>query len=372
MRIGLVGGVFGEVRQSQIRRSTPETVLAAALRSRGHDVRTYSHYERVDTNLVDVVHVHHMSFGALAMAFDRSDVPFVYTHHVPFAHSRDASGFALPLSKRLAQRLVFSRADASIALSTTEAEYQESCFHLDGTRLHVIPNGQDAGMFRYGRRNAAGRDGTWRLLYVGQLNSNKRIDVLLRALAVLPSNVLLDLVYHIGQLEQDLRRLAASLGLDGRVRFVGPLAPPQLCDAYQRCDVFVLPSRAESLPTVLIEAMLCGTPVVATDVGGVRDELGPFGQVVPANRPDDLAQAIERVLGAYSSFSTQGRAMSEYAHSAFSVDSMADRHVELYARLADERAVRRHGHALDRAASRIGGSTVRMLTRRGISEWVRI
>ena len=138
-----------------------------------------------------------------------------------------------------------------------------------------------------------------------------------------------------------MRKLASVLGLEQRVHFLDAKSPQELAPLYQNADVFVLPSSAEALPSVVTEAMLCGTPVVATDVGGVREQLAGYGTCVSPGDPAELASAISYVLEHYDRFAAQGARTSAYARERFSVDRMVDNHLELYADLLKRRAPRR-------------------------------
>jgi glycosyltransferase involved in cell wall biosynthesis len=159
----------------------------------------------------------------------------------------------------------------------------------------------------------------------------------------------LDLVYHNPELQVPLRSLAASLGLLGRVRFLGAKTPSELAAFYQQADLFVLPSGAEALPSTITEAMLCGAPVVATDVGGIREQLAGYGLLVRPGNSAELAAAIGSVLNRYEHFADRGEEMSRSARERFSVDAMIDRHVELYADLLARKGPRRR-HAELRTA----------------------
>src|SRR5438309_821032 len=128
MKICLIGGIYrkGGARKDYIKIS-PETVLEAGLRSAGHEVTALSHYDEGGFDAFDLVHVHHLSWGATRLAADSSRVPFVFTAH-------DATlmcGFDQPLSRRAAMRYVFSRADAVVALSELEADFQRRAYRLD-------------------------------------------------------------------------------------------------------------------------------------------------------------------------------------------------------------------------------------------------
>jgi teichuronic acid biosynthesis glycosyltransferase TuaC len=143
------------------------------------------------------------------------------------------------------------------------------------------------------------------LLWIGQMVNVKAPERLLLAAA--------DLVGEFPDLTVVLvgdgpRRAALQREVDGtpalrnRVRFTGAVANATLPDWYRAADLFVLPSRSEGVPTVLLEAMACGLPFVASDVGSIRDLL-PFGesQVVPEGNIPALAGAIMAALRASAS-----------------------------------------------------------------------
>jgi glycosyltransferase involved in cell wall biosynthesis len=337
MRIALVGGIYG--KDESFRRSlqvTPETILEHGLRAKGQVVATFSHYAAIDASQFDVVHVHHLSYGAAGIAADNTDAAFVYTCH-------DALPMEGLLKRRrqIATRFVMSRADAVVALSKSEADFQQRNYPLAGALHPVIPNGIDPSNYIYARNNAAGKGRPWQLLYVGQLIALKSVDVLLRALPQVKQPVELDLVYHNSGVEILLRKLAVELGLNERIRFLGPKTPRELAAIYHRADVFVLPSASEALPSVVTEAMLCGTPVIATDVGGVREQLHGYGVCVSPRRPDELATAITNMLDHYEQYAARSETAGAYAREQFSIDDMVERHLELYANLLDRKGPRR-------------------------------
>ena len=357
MKIALVGGIYG--KDESFRRNlqfTPETILERGLAARGYEITTLSHYATIDVKQFNVVHVHHLSYGTTRVAADTSAKAFVY----PSPDGLAMSGL-LHWHRQLATRFVISRADAVVALSKREADFQQRNYQLAGALHTVIPNGINPANYAYARNNAAGNDRAWQLLYVGQLTALKNVDLLLRALPQVKQPVELELVYHNSALEIPLRKLAVELGLSERVWFLGPKSPQELAAIYQRADVFVLPSGGEALPSVVTEAMLCGTPVVATDVGGVREQLGGYGVCVSPGRPDELAAAISYVLDHYQQFAAQSEIATAYARERFSIETMVDRHLELYAHLLDQKGPRRRHSAFRvplNAVLKMGGSLI--------------
>jgi glycosyltransferase involved in cell wall biosynthesis len=330
MKVAIVGGIYGKsAAYRQGHRIAPETTLEDGMRLRGIDVSTYSHFSAIDCASFDVVHVHHLSWGAVRVAADRSQAAFVFTPHNPQYMSE-----SLPARSRIAMQFVLRRADMIVALSTKEKTFQEARYKVARGTSVVIANGIPAHLFKSQGRDRRVPGAPWRILYVGQLNQIKRVDVLLEAVARLSFPVTVTLAYQNAELETPLRSLASKLGIGERVRFVGQKTPEELCRLYNCSDLFVLPSSGEALPSVITEAMLCGTPIVATDVGGVREQLGGFGAVVVPNDPVKLAFAMGDVLTHYDRFEGQAGPMSDYAQRTFSVDAMVDRHIDMYRQLS--------------------------------------
>jgi len=170
----------------------------------------------------------------------------------------------------------------------------------DPERIRVVYDGVDPDLFRPGSKEDArttlGRDPhTRQLLYVGRLDPVKALDVLLDACRVLRDGEQEFEVNLVGEgpMRELLTAKARRLGLGDRIHFWGPLPLNQLPDWYRAADVFVLPSRSEGVPNVLLEALACRTPFVATRVGGVPEVAPPtLGQLVPPGDPIALAAAL--------------------------------------------------------------------------------
>jgi glycosyltransferase involved in cell wall biosynthesis len=233
----------------------------------------------------------------------------------------------------------------------------------------VIPNGIDPKIFRFVSPEARPKHATWNLLYAGQLIKLKRVDLLLKVLAKLPSNVELSLAYHVADLEATLKAQARALGIARRVHFLGAKSARELAKLYQESDLFVLPSSGEALPSVVAEAMFCGTPVVATQVGGISEQMGRFGLTVPANDIEALAGAIEHVLTNYPTYAAQAEEMSSYARARASIDVMVAKHLELYSELAaGKHSVREHRNFI-RPWNYVAGKGMDWLCRRKCRRW---
>jgi glycosyltransferase involved in cell wall biosynthesis len=337
MKICLIGGIYGSAgAQSGYLRVTPETTLESGLREAGHQVTTLGHYSSVDFGHFDVVHVHHLSYGAARLAADPSWSPLVFTPH----DASLLSGTPLSPERALAMKYVLSRADRIVSLSQVEAEFQKRVQGISPDRVVTIPNGIDARLFPFVRSNTAGRGRPWQLLFVGQLIPLKGCDLILRALAGLRQDVEISLVYQTADLVVELEALASSLGIQDKVRFLGRLEPTRLAVLYQQSDLLVAASETEALPSVITEAMYSGLPFVSTAVGGIREQAAGFGHLLARRTVADLVEGISLVLNNYDEYSNAGERMSQQARGAYSIQSMVDRHIAAYQCVAGRRPLR--------------------------------
>lgn len=172
-------------------------------------------------------------------------------------------------------------------------------------RTLVVRNGVDLERFAPRSRSAARAalglpvEGDV-LLYVGRLLPVKGPDVLIEALPAIAAarpTVHLSLVGD-GPLEASLRRRAEALGVAARCRFAGQRAQAEVARWLNAASLLVVPSRAEGVPNVVLEALASGTPVVASRVGGVAEVLeeGAAGLLVPPEDPAALARAVAATL----------------------------------------------------------------------------
>jgi glycosyltransferase involved in cell wall biosynthesis len=167
-----------------------------------------------------------------------------------------------------------------------------------------------------------------RLLNVAALAEKKGHRFLLEALAELP-DVTLDIVGG-GELRGELERRAATLGVADRVRFLGERPKHEVAELMRAADLFVLPSLAENLPVVLIEAQASGLPAVATAVGGVPELVDDeAGALVPPADPAALATAIRATLAR----DLDAAALATRARDRYGYDAIATRWTAIYERL---------------------------------------
>jgi glycosyltransferase involved in cell wall biosynthesis len=230
---------------------------------------------------------------AAAMLGRRLGVPVVIT-----ARGTDVNLIAQYRIPRRMIRWAAGQADAVIAVSQALKE-KLAALGVERERIHVLRNGVDLELFHPENRDALRADLTLRgptLLSVGNLLGFKGHGVAIEALSLLPHYELV--IAGDGPDRAAFEALARQCGVSGRVRFVGSLSQQDLRRYYCAADALVLASSREGWPNVLLEAMACGTPVIATDVGGVPEIVTSMdaGIVVKERSAPALAGAVRALL----------------------------------------------------------------------------
>lgn len=176
----------------------------------------------------------------------------------------------------------------------------------------VIPNGASVESSReYPQeeldalaRSLGKKEGDIFLLSIGRLVHQKAIDVVIRALTLLPAHIHL-VVAGDGPDKTQLQTLAQMLGIEGRVHFIGQVDRSETAKYRKVCDIFVLPSRSEGQGISFLSTMLSGMPVVATQEGGIADFLfdakrnpdkPTTGWAVDKDNPEQIAEAVRAIF----------------------------------------------------------------------------
>lgn len=282
----------------------------------------------------------------LTTAFRRRGITLAHSHDFTMAVSGALSArvagiphvitmhggryYAERLRRRVVLRLAISSSRTTCAVSAKLAQQLRDDLGLTNGRISIIPNGvaPHAPVDSTLRRELALPDRVPILVSVGNLYEVKGHRFLLEALAQIRTDAHL-VIAGRGDCEAELRQLADRLGLSTRLHLFGLRSdiPNLLAGA----DVFVLPSLAEGLPVALLEAMLAGCPIVASDVGDVHRAVGEEGALLAA--PGDaagLAVAIERLLLQPHLARALGAIARARASATYGLGAMVDRYAALY------------------------------------------
>jgi glycosyltransferase involved in cell wall biosynthesis len=213
-------------------------------------------------------------------------------------------------------------------------------YGLDLKGLAVIGNGVDEKLFFPKQKQSGDGDkGKRYILFVGRMDREKGLFDLVECGKYIcsgRSDIIFIFVGRGRELEK-LKEKTRKLGLQHRFIFLGQIDKNRLVRLYQNATLFVLPSYHEGLPTVLLEAMSCGIPIVATDVRGIRDVLssGKNGIMVPPRAPKEMAEAILTILGDEMLMKTLGKNARKTIEEKYTWDTVSNNILKCYELLMD-------------------------------------
>jgi glycosyltransferase involved in cell wall biosynthesis len=247
----------------------------------------------------DIVHcdAHDAAFHALHKAIlgGRTKlVSTIYTSGIPRFLWQRRSLFELYLFPSL--RL----ADLVICPSDYSRDNVSQAYGVPLSKTRALHGGVNSSFLAETPRR--GGKAKFTLLFCGRLNGRrpfKTLDILLKAIPdILQGHRVQLVIVGTGLRFEEYLVLARTLGIDEDVHFLGFVDPSQMPAHYASADLFVLPSRMENFPLVLLEAMASGLPVVATAVGGVPEIVvdGETGLLVPPHQPEAFADAVNALL----------------------------------------------------------------------------
>lgn len=317
--------------------------------------RSIVQFQRSQGQKYDLIHSHYWLSGQVAWLLqDLWSLPWVHTAHTwaTVKNNYLAVGDSPePESRRICEQQIVDNADMLIV--NTQAEVEDLIVGYDAARrrIEIATPGVDTVDFTPGSDRATERARrelgiafrSRMIGFVGRLQKLKAPDVLLKAAAIVAESypqVPLTVVIcggssgSGGDTLDELKQLARQLGIAHLVRFLPPRPAEELAAVYQAADIIAVPSYNESFGLVALEAQACGTPVVASRVGGlpIAVEDGRSGVLVDGHDPHRWAQA----LGELMVDDDRRIAMAEYAPvhaSRFSWRISAQRLRELYCTL---------------------------------------
>ena len=253
------------------------------------------------------------------------------------------SGEQEPVMRQETEERIIAEADRVVAFSPHERDAMVRLYGADRNRVSLIPCGVDLSRFRpIGQKEARqqlGLNGHKVMLYVGRIEPLKGADLLLHAAASLESDEGVQVLVvgsdadGSGELER-LHQLSDDLQLGDAVEFVGRVPQEQLALYYSAADVCVVPSFYESFGLAALESMACGTPVVASRVGGLSTivQHGRTGYLKSWRCPEAFAQSLEMIMSNEDLRESMGRAARTRAET-LSWDQVAGRLLALYEHL---------------------------------------
>jgi glycosyltransferase involved in cell wall biosynthesis len=269
----------------------------------------------------DVVHAHWWFPGGLVARAvrARTDIPYVVTMH--------GSDIRLA-STAPGGDLLFRRVSRSAAALTTVSRWlaREAGKMDPEARPIVAPMPVLTDLFAPGNLRDARR-----ILFVGKLTEQKGLHHLLRALQIMKLQATVDVVGAGRVDDTEIRALATTLGVAHRINWLPLVSQRALADLYRSAAVHVIPAINEGLGLTAVEALLCETPVVAFDSGGLPDIVVPrkTGVLVPPGDVAALAAALDSVLGDDTLRGRLGREGRQFALAQFGPDAAAEHYARI-------------------------------------------
>ena len=274
---------------------------------------------KLPSDYYKILHSHYWISGQLGwMVSEQTSIPLVHTMHTmaKVKNLNLAEGdLPEPATRAIGEEQIVKNASALIANTDAEAASLVSLYGANPDNVFVVTPGVDLQRFTMGTGKSAARTklgiapDAYLLAFVGRIQPHKGPEVLVRAVAELVSHtphlrakialVVIGGASGGGNNEPDrLAALAKFLGVADLIHFLPPDSRAELPDWYRAADLVCVPSYSESFGLVALEAQACGTPVVATAVGGLRTAVadGISGSLVDGHDPRAWAAVISRLL----------------------------------------------------------------------------
>jgi len=262
--------------------------------------KTIKQYVKEKGNPV-IVHVHvPMKAGLIARWIKRQyDVPYIVSEHS--THYRMGSPddfFDKNFIYRKEVTRVFREAAAVTNVSVTMGNIIKSLFNL--RHVQIISNTADTSLFNY----VSSGNKKFRFIHVSTLTeSQKNITGIIRGIQKLSKGRKDFEFIIVGPVSKELKELMEAPGVEELVDFTGEISYADVSKQMKMASALVLFSRYENLPCVIIEALCCGLPVIATDVGGVKELINmKNGMLVQSDNEEELVGAMTRMIDGYNGF----------------------------------------------------------------------
>ncbi|MFI5084436.1 MAG: D-inositol-3-phosphate glycosyltransferase [Actinomycetales bacterium] len=278
----------------------------------------------------DLMHSHYWISGIAGLALaGPTGLPLVHTMHTMARvknHHRPAGEAPEPDAREDGEQRIVHGATRLIANTSAEAAELERHYGGCERRIDVVAPGVDLKVFKPAFRDRSRQHcgipaDDFHVLFAGRLQKLKGPHVLVKAAALLAARrpdirLRLSIIGSpSGPESYDLPARVAASGLADRISILPPMAAAELAEWYRSADVVAMPSSSESFGLVALEAQACGTPVLATNVGGLPCAVsdGRTGLLVDGRAPEDWAAALESLYDFPQTRADLGRAASVYA-----------------------------------------------------------
>lgn len=277
----------------------------------------------------DIIHAQHLwIISKIALEYN---IPVIIT-----SHGSDIMGYDMWPKFHDMMHEVANKCNKIIAISNDSKEVISKIFKENKDKVVTIPNGYDENVFykeNYNRNEILkelniNKSYEKIVCFAGRLAKNKGVDLLLEAAKIYEEENTLTLIVGDGEEYTNLNNIKEKLGLKNIV-FLGNRDHETLRKVYNISDVCAVPSRQEAFGLVALEAIACGTPVVATRQGGIPDFVNDkVGILIKGENISELEKAISKILKGESKFASNF--LSKYAKDNYVQDLLIDKLINIY------------------------------------------
>lgn len=256
-------------------------------------------------------------------------IPYIAHTYIDVGRSGKL-GFLLPLYKKMVLKKVLTDAKKVICITEEYKNFMSEKYKIEKNKISTIPNGTSKEFFMEKKKDL--HNGIT-LLFVGRLAIQKNIPRLINAISLLKEKVTLHIVGE-GEKRSEIEKLISDKKLNN-VILHGKKTGKDLLKFYKIADIFVLPSDVDAIPLVLLEAMASGTPIIASDILGVREFVGNTGILVNPPTPENFAKAIDDLIEnkpLRGSLSKKGREKAKN----YSWDKIVEKFEDIYREVLNE------------------------------------
>jgi glycosyltransferase involved in cell wall biosynthesis len=299
----------------------------------------YGHYKSILRNYIrangkpDLVHVHiPMKAGVMAQwILRRWNIPYIVSEQSS-QYSKQAPGnfYTRSLIHRKSVKRIFRQAHVVTNVSGTVGNVLKDLFELKDVR--VIHNTVNTDLFYYKPRSST----KFRFVHVSTLTEQKNADGILRATAVLARETRDFELVIVGPASDSLKKLAKDLSLDDIVYFKGEVVYREVAMHMQEASAMVLFSRHENFPCVIVEALCCGLPCIAAEVGGIAEAIEDSnGLLVKNESEDELVDAMRKMKAGHTRYDRAG--IAKQSSEKYGYATIGKQFYELYREILAER-----------------------------------